>query len=261
MNTRVGTHVGAIFNNYVAGESCGIGHNYTIADETIVCDVRLGHDQTVVTNSSEHSAAGGATMNGDKLADVIAFADPRFGRFALVLQILRSKTNRDKGENVRFRTNRGVTVYYTMRLESDIVAKFNVVAYDRIGTNKTALTELGVGPHHSGWVNNCLAGNGRHCSNGVIGFGWLNQPRSLSFFSNTARYNNTHDFGVGSQVAIHFCFAPHSLDLRSNSQSSNFKNEGIAWHNRSTKTSFLDPCKQDQLLVPVINFPKCEYGT
>src|SRR5687767_3552353 len=45
MYAGVRADVCPILDHDVAGESSGIGHNHAIADQTIVRDVRLGHDQ------------------------------------------------------------------------------------------------------------------------------------------------------------------------------------------------------------------------
>jgi hypothetical protein len=60
----------------MAGERCCIGHNYTITHQTIVRDVRLGHDEAVISDLCEHSAAGGAAMDRHKLANLVSLSDP-----------------------------------------------------------------------------------------------------------------------------------------------------------------------------------------
>ena len=66
--------VRAILNHDMPCERGRICHNDTIADQTIVRDVRLGHDETVVTKPREHSATRSAPVNCDELANLIAFA-------------------------------------------------------------------------------------------------------------------------------------------------------------------------------------------
>src|SRR5690349_15250136 len=85
MDAGVGADVRAVLDGDVARERRGIRHDDAVADDAVVRDVRLGHDEAIVADAREHAAAGGATMNRDELANVVAGTDPRFGRLALVL--------------------------------------------------------------------------------------------------------------------------------------------------------------------------------
>src|SRR6185503_11227468 len=52
MNSRVGTDICAIFNRYVPSEGGGVGHDHTIANDAVVRNMGLRHDQTVIANLS-----------------------------------------------------------------------------------------------------------------------------------------------------------------------------------------------------------------
>src|SRR5690348_13975472 len=110
MNAGVSADVRAVFDNDVPRERRGVGHDDAVADETVVRDVRLGHDQAVVADAREHAAAGGAAMNGDKLANLVAGADARFGWLTFVLEILRREADRDEGKNVCLSADGSATV-------------------------------------------------------------------------------------------------------------------------------------------------------
>ena len=77
---------------------CGcIGHDHAVADQAVVSNVGLGHDQAVVADFGEHAAAGSAAVNGDEFTYLVALADVRFGGLAFVLQILRRQSDGDRG--------------------------------------------------------------------------------------------------------------------------------------------------------------------
>jgi hypothetical protein len=67
-------------------------------------------------------------MDGDKLANVIAAADARFGGFAFVLQILRRQTNRNKRKDARVLTNNRSAIDNDVRLETNPILQLNLVA-------------------------------------------------------------------------------------------------------------------------------------
>jgi hypothetical protein len=93
VDTGVSADVGIVFNDHVSGERGRICHDHSVADDAIVRNVSLGHDQTVVAYLSQHSTAGGAAMNRYKLPNHIASPDARFGWLAFVLQILSGKAD------------------------------------------------------------------------------------------------------------------------------------------------------------------------
>ena len=101
MHAGIGADIRPIFDDDVARECRGIGHDYTVADHAVVSNVRLGHDQTVVANLRQHPA-GGAAMNRHELANFIALSDSRFRWFAFVFQVLRSEPDGDKRKDVGF---------------------------------------------------------------------------------------------------------------------------------------------------------------
>src|ERR1044071_6332619 len=105
VHAGISADVRTIFNDDMSCQCRGVCHDHAISDQAIVCDVCLGHDQTIVASPCQHAATGGAAMNRDELAYVVARADPRFGWFTLVLQILRSETDRDERKYVRARTD------------------------------------------------------------------------------------------------------------------------------------------------------------
>src|SRR5205085_10576718 len=84
----------------VTGEWCGVGHDDAVADQAIVRDVRLRHEEAIVARLRQHPAALRAAMVGDELADMIAPADARLGWLALVFHILRRAADGDAGKHV-----------------------------------------------------------------------------------------------------------------------------------------------------------------
>jgi len=135
MYSRVGADIRAIVNRDVAGESGCIGHDHLIADHTIMRDVRLRHEKTVVADLCNSAAAFCAAMNGNEFANAIATANYCLGFFARKFQILWRQTDRDKRVNVRIIADRGASVDHTVRLNVNAITQLNVVANSHVRTD------------------------------------------------------------------------------------------------------------------------------
>src|SRR5207237_293460 len=123
----------AVCDEDVAGERGGVGHNHAVADQTIMRDVRLRHDEAVVACACERAAARSAAVNGDELAYAVAATQARLGRLASVFQILRSETDGDEREDVRLVADVCAPIKHTMAVEAHAVAKGDFVADDAEG--------------------------------------------------------------------------------------------------------------------------------
>ena len=62
----------------MTGEGGRVGHNYAIPDQAIMGDVRLGHQETIVADFGNSTAAGSAAMDSDKFANASSPPDFRF---------------------------------------------------------------------------------------------------------------------------------------------------------------------------------------
>src|SRR5207244_944533 len=77
VHAGIGADVRLFFYSDMAGKRGAVGHDHAGADHTVVGDVRLGHDQTIVASLREHAAALRPTMNGNELANAISLANAR----------------------------------------------------------------------------------------------------------------------------------------------------------------------------------------
>src|SRR2546430_1478290 len=100
MHARIGAYVRSVINCHVTRQRRAIGHDHVVAQTTIMSDVSLGHDQTIVTDLSEQAAAFGAAVNGDKLSYSISLSNASLGKLTLVFEILRCQSYRNERKNV-----------------------------------------------------------------------------------------------------------------------------------------------------------------
>jgi len=108
----------------------------------IVGDVSLSHQQISIADPGHATTALGASMDGDKFADLISFTDLRRGRLARVLDVLRTEANRDKWENVRVVADRRPAVNNNMRIEPHTITERYFSSDRTERANMTVVAEL-----------------------------------------------------------------------------------------------------------------------
>ena len=92
-----------IFHDYVPCERHGISELRVIANPHIVRHVCIRHQQIVVADLRDQTAAFGAAVDADKFADLIPAPDARLRALSFVFQILRRHSDGGIGiENVVF---------------------------------------------------------------------------------------------------------------------------------------------------------------
>src|SRR5882724_4133521 len=114
MHAGISPDVCAVFDAHMAGQGRRVSHNDVVANQTIMGDVRLGHQEAVIANFGDPAAAGGAAMNRHKLTDARAAANLSLSFLTREFQILRRQSNRYKRIQMRFITNTRAAVDHTM---------------------------------------------------------------------------------------------------------------------------------------------------
>ena len=143
MHPRIGSNIGIVLNYYVAGQCGCVRHDHVVADYAVVCDVGLGHEQTIVADLSQHSTTERAAMDGYKLSNHVAAANSSFRRLRLVLQILRRQPMETNGKTrVPWPIVRAA-VDDAVRLQTHVVLQLHFVIDDAIWTNVTACRRCG----------------------------------------------------------------------------------------------------------------------
>src|SRR5271165_4793314 len=64
----------------MAGERSGIDEHHMIADEAVVPDMRIGHDENVAADAGDTATFRGTAVDGDAFADdvVVTHLQPRY---------------------------------------------------------------------------------------------------------------------------------------------------------------------------------------
>src|SRR5437867_7292031 len=105
MHARIRAYVRCIFHDDMARERRRVRHNYIVADQAIVSDVCLRHQETVVTDPRHSAATLCAAMDRHEFANASAASDLCLSFFSGELQILRRQTDRDEWINMSFIAN------------------------------------------------------------------------------------------------------------------------------------------------------------
>src|SRR5215469_15247605 len=98
MHRRKGSYSGVVLYSHVACESSGVGHDYVVANETIMRDMHVCHQQAVAADSRYSTAARSSAVDRHALADHIVVANLDPCHFAFELQVLRFQPDRRKGK-------------------------------------------------------------------------------------------------------------------------------------------------------------------
>jgi hypothetical protein len=118
---------GPLFDGDVSGECGGVGHDDVVADEAVVSDMCVGHDEAMTADLRELAAFDGAAMDGDVFADLVMVADLEASGFTFVGKILRAHA--DDGE----REDAIVAAELCGSLEYDVGDEFAVLSHLNVG--------------------------------------------------------------------------------------------------------------------------------
>ncbi len=83
------THDHPVAEFHMAAERREIREHHLVADDAVVRDVCVRHEEIVVADARDAVALHGAAMHGREFADLIAIADLEARRLPLVLLVLR----------------------------------------------------------------------------------------------------------------------------------------------------------------------------
>src|SRR5436190_2069988 len=100
MYSGIGANVCPVCDQHMTGEGRGVGHDYVVANQTVMRYVRLGHEETIITNTGNAAATCGAPVNGDEFADASSAPDFCLSLLSCEFEILGRQPNRNKRKDV-----------------------------------------------------------------------------------------------------------------------------------------------------------------
>ena len=137
-----------VANGDVPSHRCMIGQNHTVPDLRVVPDVRSKHQQTVISNSSNASAACRAGIDANAFADHAVRADFQIGQLSGVFQILRLMSDGCGWPNS------GVWPDFCVSGDNDMAEKFNTLTKRYIRPDQAKRANFTISPDNGPVVNN-----------------------------------------------------------------------------------------------------------
>src|SRR5215471_10413437 len=98
-------------------------------------NVAIGHEEILVADSSDTSAAKGPDMQGGELSNLVVVADHELGIFARVFQILRDGADRRRVKDPVSLADRGIAIDHRMSPDPRSGADSYFGPYDRVGSH------------------------------------------------------------------------------------------------------------------------------
>src|SRR4030095_11243605 len=153
MDSDQPTHDREILDHDVAAERGAVGDDVTIAEEAIMGDVALHHQEILIAHPGHHAAGRGPWIERNILADRVAIADQKLARFALIFEIVRHGTDTREGKYHIAFAERGATGNDRVRVNSTAFADPHAGADDAIRTDLDITVDLGARIDNRRWVH------------------------------------------------------------------------------------------------------------
>src|SRR5215472_5858974 len=131
MHGAKGADSGMVFHADMASQRCAIHKNRAIANEAIVCDVRVGHEHVVAADARHAAAFFCATAHGHELAKLISRANFQRNVLARKSQVLRFAADRAEGVKMILRADFRGAVYNRMRFNHAFFAELDLISNNR----------------------------------------------------------------------------------------------------------------------------------
>src|SRR4051812_47444829 len=127
--------VGVILDRDMAGEGDTVGEDRMVANDDVVRDVYVGHEQIAIADRGKQAAALRAAMNRHEFADRVAMTDTGFRSLAAIFLVLR----RDTAGTIRIKRiptrNRERAFEEDVRDQARARTDRDLIAHDAIGSD------------------------------------------------------------------------------------------------------------------------------
>ncbi len=150
---REGADRRVILDLDVAGQGGGVGEDRLRTHMTVVSDVDIGHEQTVVADRGQTTAPRGSSMDRHELAKGVAVADLEVGLLARILEILWWRADGTMALEAVARSDGRPAGDPAVGADAAVFADGDMSIDDRIWLDHDAVGEFGLGVDDRGWVN------------------------------------------------------------------------------------------------------------
>jgi hypothetical protein len=110
----------------VASQSGAICKDAPITDEGVVTNVRVCHEEVLITDLGYHPPAGGSRLKGHALANDVTVTDDQLARLTTILEILRDRAHRRELKDRVSIPDRRPTIEHNVRTYGIIATEHHV---------------------------------------------------------------------------------------------------------------------------------------
>ena len=142
-----GADDGTVIDDDLTGKLGGVADDASVANDAVVANVHVLHQQVTVAYNGL-ALRGGASADGDVLADGVVVANFTGGILALELQVLGLGGYAGTGEELVAVANACTIVDGDIIQELIVITNDNVLVDDAEGTDDVAVAELCLGVNH-----------------------------------------------------------------------------------------------------------------
>ena len=117
-----------VLDNDVPGQGCRVGHDDVIAENAIMSNMCVDHEEIVIPNQGPTAALGCSPVHCDIFSKYVVIANYQLGVFPLVFEVLRRQPNRAIGikltvlADLRASVDHHVRSYLATLPEGDMIA-------------------------------------------------------------------------------------------------------------------------------------------
>ena len=130
-----GPHHGPILHRDMPPKSRSIGHDDMVANDAIMRDVRVGHEERVIPHAGQAAAFDRAPIDGDEFPNLVVIADLQACWFAGITDVLRCKADRTERKESVIGADSGWPPHGHVRDKVAAFPQFHIRADHTIGTN------------------------------------------------------------------------------------------------------------------------------
>ena len=146
-NTRLAAKCHEVLHDHMPGKLTCIGDNDGATNFAVMCNVGIGHDETIVSDTSLALVEWSSTMNGNRLAQRNPIPDLDCGRLSSITGVLRLPAYDRKRKNLNFVADS------RMAPDDHMLLNVTVLTYDNVLTNQGKRPNPGAFTQNGFWMN------------------------------------------------------------------------------------------------------------
>src|SRR5262245_9106166 len=148
MHSRESADSCIVLDNHVPGQGCRIGHNDVIAENTIMSDMCVDHEEIVIPNQGTTAALGRTTVHRDIFSEYVVITHHQLGIFPMVLEVLRRKPDGAIRKKLAVVADPRAPLNHYMRAYPAALSHSHMIADNGVGPHRHSFSKLRLRADH-----------------------------------------------------------------------------------------------------------------